>query len=126
MAFISNGVFHWSNGLISRDTNKERENNVSEGISVKLPVKDSCVSHPPYCVSVCILRQLPGSSTDSVFIGIVWTPQLEKPFLNPCGSMETHTLTHTLISYHLSGQGFVCACVLSASNEEQDTQLFLV
>lgn len=112
MAFISNGVFHWSNGLI-RDTNKERENNVSEGISVKLPVKDSCVSHPPYCVSVCILRQLPGSSTDSVFIGIVWTPQLEKPFLNPCGSMETHTHTHTDLLPFVRPRFCVCVCVIS-------------
>lgn len=85
-------------------------------------MKDTCFSHPLYCVSVCIFRQLPGSKKDSVFIGIVWTPQLEKPFLNPCCSTGTHT--YTLISYHLSGQGRVC--VLSASNEEQRRQLFLV
>lgn len=44
---------------------------VSKGISVKLLGKDSCFSHPPYCVSACIFRQLPGSKPDSVFIGIV-------------------------------------------------------
>lgn len=48
-----------------------------------------------------------------VFTGIVWTPRLEKPLLNPCRSVDTHTYAFAQIACQAK-----VMCALSACNEE--------
>lgn len=84
----------------------------------------SCSSHPPYCVSGCIFRQLPGSAVDSVFIGIVCTPQLEKPFLKPGCSAHTKTKPPTICQAKVSVK-CVCECVYQLQLRSTASSFFL-